>query len=123
MPAAATDAAAATEEASAPAPEAVEAAATRDEPAPAAATAAAAEKTAAAAAPPEEDERVYDEVDLADMEWDEDDGMYLYQCPCGDMFEISKADLAAGERIARCPSCSLIIRVTAEEAAMLEATT
>lgn len=37
-----------------------------------------------------DDGRVYDEVPLDEMEWDEDDEMYYYQCPCGDMFELSK---------------------------------
>ena len=54
---------------------------------------------------------VYDEVRLDEMEWIEDDGMYVYECPCGDMFELTKADLDAGVRIARCPSCSLKVRV------------
>ena len=60
-------------------------------------------------------ERVYDTVALSEMEYDEDDATYYYQCPCGDMFEISKADLDAGERIAKCPSCSLRLKVTVEE--------
>ena len=33
----------------------------------------------------------YDEVPLADMEYDEDEEMYYYKCPCGDLFEISQA--------------------------------
>ena len=37
----------------------------------------------------------YDEVPLADMEHDEDEGMYYYKCPCGDLFEISQARAAA----------------------------
>lgn len=32
---------------------------------------------------------VYEEVPFADFEYVEDDQMYYYQCPCGDMFEIS----------------------------------
>lgn len=61
----------------------------------------------AAAAP----ERIYDEIPLAEMEFVEDDGMYYYDCPCGDVFELSKEDLEAGKNIAKCPSCSLKIRV------------
>ena len=33
---------------------------------------------------------VYEEVDLADMTYEEDDDTYYYECPCGDMFEITK---------------------------------
>ena len=32
---------------------------------------------------------VYETVQLEEMEWCEDDAMYYYQCPCGDMFELS----------------------------------
>eukprot|EP00965_Chrysotila_dentata_P231231 6198236-Pleurochrysis_carterae.AAC.2 len=32
---------------------------------------------------------VYEEVPFADLEFVEDDGMYYYECPCGDMFELS----------------------------------
>nr|CDS30075.2 Zinc finger DPH type [Hymenolepis microstoma] len=45
------------------------------------------------------------------MDYDEDEEMYYYPCPCGDRFEISKEELQIGEDIAKCPSCSLIIRV------------
>jgi diphthamide biosynthesis protein 3 len=57
----------------------------------------------------------YEEVPLADMEHDEDEGMYYYKCPCGDLFEISQAELDVGEEIARCPSCSLYVRVLRED--------
>ncbi|KDQ08570.1 hypothetical protein BOTBODRAFT_165826 [Botryobasidium botryosum FD-172 SS1] len=53
----------------------------------------------------------YDEVEIEDMTWDEEKGVFHYPCPCGDRFEISRAQLAASEDIATCPSCSLIIRV------------
>jgi len=53
----------------------------------------------------------YDEVEIEDMEWDDEVEVFYYPCPCGDRFEITKEDLAEGEDIARCPSCSLIIRV------------
>ena len=74
---------------------------------------------AAAAAPPGHApatsssslDQIYDTIELAEMEFVEDDDMYYYECPCGDLFEISPAQLAAGEDIARCPSCSLKIRV------------
>ena len=53
----------------------------------------------------------YEEVALDEMEWVEEDGMYYYQCPCGDMFEISHEDIEKGEDVARCPSCSLTLKV------------
>ncbi|KAI9267879.1 hypothetical protein BDA99DRAFT_435581 [Phascolomyces articulosus] len=53
----------------------------------------------------------YDEIEIEDMEFDEDEQIYTYPCPCGDKFEISIEDLQDGEDVARCPSCSLIIRV------------
>eukprot|EP00871_Galdieria_phlegrea_P005103 jgi/Galph1/5594/GphlegSOOS_G4290.1 len=52
------------------------------------------------------------------MLWDEELSAYTYQCPCGDLFQITLAsswsnyeELSLGEEIARCPSCSLVIRV------------
>lgn len=55
--------------------------------------------------------RVYDEVDLDDMSYDEIKEVFHFPCPCGDRFEISMAQLRDEVDIARCPSCSLIIRV------------
>mmetsp|Transcript_3365 Transcript_3365/g.11039 ORF Transcript_3365/g.11039 Transcript_3365/m.11039 type:complete len:94 (-) Transcript_3365:419-700(-) len=57
---------------------------------------------------------LYDTVDLDDMDYHEASGKYTFQCPCGDLFEISEADLLNGIDIARCPSCSLTIRVLFE---------
>ncbi|XP_031632156.1 DPH3 homolog [Contarinia nasturtii] len=53
----------------------------------------------------------HDEIEIEDFEYDEDLEIYHYPCPCGDRFEISKEDLIAGEEVATCPSCSLIVRV------------
>jgi len=53
----------------------------------------------------------YDEIEIEDMEFDEDSRTYFYPCPCGDRFQITKAQLLDGEEAATCPSCSLIIRV------------
>ena len=33
------------------------------------------------------------------------------QCPCGDLVSTTPAELAQGETIARCPSCSLFVEV------------
>ncbi|KAI7901432.1 uncharacterized protein BX663DRAFT_514378 [Cokeromyces recurvatus] len=53
----------------------------------------------------------YDEIEIEDMEFNEEEQLYTYPCPCGDKFEIYLDDLKAGDDVARCPSCSLIIRV------------
>jgi diphthamide biosynthesis protein 3 len=53
----------------------------------------------------------YDEIEIEDMAWNDELKAYTYQCPCGDLFQITLEELAAGEEIARCPSCSLYITV------------
>ncbi|KIJ40255.1 hypothetical protein M422DRAFT_32307 [Sphaerobolus stellatus SS14] len=53
----------------------------------------------------------YDEIEIEDMTWDAEKRVYHYPCPCGDRFEISKAQLREYEDIATCPSCSLVIRI------------
>ncbi|KAI3631649.1 hypothetical protein MIR68_010122 [Amoeboaphelidium protococcarum] len=53
----------------------------------------------------------YDEIEIEDFQFDEETEIYTYPCPCGDLFQISKQELIEGDDIARCPSCSLIIRV------------
>jgi len=53
----------------------------------------------------------YDEIEIEDMAWDEEKGVFHYPCPCGDRFEISRKQLANYEDVATCPSCSLIVRV------------
>nr|CAX69827.1 DPH3 homolog (CSL-type zinc finger-containing protein 2) [Schistosoma japonicum] len=53
----------------------------------------------------------HDEIEIEDMEYDEESETYSYPCPCGDRFLITKEDLLSGDNIARCPSCSLYIRV------------
>lgn len=62
-----------------------------------------------------DDGRIYEEVAFADLDFDDSEQMYYYECPCGDLFEISQADLDVGERIAKCPSCSLRLRVLMPE--------
>lgn len=56
-------------------------------------------------------ELAYEEVTLEQLEWCEELGAFTYACPCGDLFQITGDELAAGEDIARCPSCSLVVRV------------
>ena len=53
----------------------------------------------------------YDEIELEDMVYDEEKDLFHYPCPCGDRFEITRQQLKDAEDVARCPSCSLIIRV------------
>lgn len=53
----------------------------------------------------------YDEIEIEDMAWNEELKAYTYQCPCGDLFQITLEELRTGEEIARCPSCSLYITV------------
>ncbi|KAI8921688.1 hypothetical protein BC831DRAFT_515107 [Entophlyctis helioformis] len=53
----------------------------------------------------------YDEVEIEDMDYDADTETYYYPCPCGDKFQITRADLVAGDEVATCPSCSLILKV------------
>jgi len=62
----------------------------------------------------------YDEVDLEDMEWNAELGAFTYQCPCGDVFQITPTELRAGEEIAHCPSCSLVVTVVYEDADLKE---
>lgn len=53
----------------------------------------------------------YDEIEIEDMDFDAEQGLYTFPCPCGDLFQISLDELREGEDIARCPSCTLIIRI------------
>ncbi|KAL8286301.1 hypothetical protein RQP46_004789 [Phenoliferia psychrophenolica] len=53
----------------------------------------------------------YDELEIEDFAWDDDKQVFHFPCPCGDRFEITRAQLGKGEDVATCPSCSLIVRV------------
>ena len=55
--------------------------------------------------------QVYDEVEIEDMDFDGFIRTFFYPCPCGDKFQISLEDIGRGYSIAKCPSCSLTIRV------------
>jgi len=59
---------------------------------------------------------IYEEVELEDLDYDEEDCSYSYPCPCGDKFRITLEELHDGEDIAKCGSCSLRIMVIFEEA-------
>ena len=58
---------------------------------------------------------VYDEIEIEDMDWVEEDKAFYYPCPCGDLFKISLKEIDEENDIATCPSCSLTIRVIFEE--------
>ncbi|TMW65044.1 hypothetical protein Poli38472_009211 [Pythium oligandrum] len=58
---------------------------------------------------------VYDEVEIEDMEYNAEEQVYYYPCPCGDKFFITLEELYDGEDEATCPSCSLILRVIYDE--------
>ena len=53
----------------------------------------------------------YEEVSLRDMKWMDDIEAFTYQCPCGDLFQITLEEMESGEDIGQCPSCSLYIVV------------
>jgi diphthamide biosynthesis protein 3 len=59
----------------------------------------------------DEELNLYDEIEIEDCFYDATLQIYHHPCPCGDRFEISIADMRDGEDIARCPSCSLMIRI------------
>ena len=59
----------------------------------------------------DEEVNLYDEIEIEDCFYDETLQIYHHPCPCGDRFEISISDMRDGEDIARCPSCSLMIRI------------
>jgi diphthamide biosynthesis protein 3 len=59
---------------------------------------------------------IYEEVEIEDMIYDEEDYSYTYPCPCGDQFRITLEELWDGEDIAKCPSCTLRIMVVYDEA-------
>ena len=54
---------------------------------------------------------IYEDVPIGDMSYDADEQLYQYQCPCGDLFEITLEELWDGDDIAHCPSCTLKVRV------------
>jgi len=58
---------------------------------------------------------IYEEVEIEDMMYNEEEAMYTYPCPCGDQFRITLEELWDGEDIAKCPSCTLQIMVIYEE--------
>lgn len=70
-------------------------------------------------------ENIYDEIEIDDMDFDEDEGRFTYPCPCGDKFQINivhtsliiniQKDIVNGLDIGTCPSCSLQIKIIFDE--------
>ncbi|EGR29971.1 hypothetical protein IMG5_145200 [Ichthyophthirius multifiliis] len=58
---------------------------------------------------------VYDEIEIEDMDFDEETGVFTYPCPCGDRFVITLEMIKNNNDIGTCPSCSLTIRVIYDE--------
>lgn len=46
---------------------------------------------------------LYDEVEIEDMDWNEDMQAFTYQCPCGDLFQITLVSFPRGYS----PLCAL----------------
>jgi curved DNA-binding protein CbpA len=51
------------------------------------------------------------EVDLDDMAFEEESGVYTTSCRCGDAYTITTPELEAGIDVVQCPSCSLRARI------------
>lgn len=41
----------------------------------------------------------HDEIEIEDFEYDEDDEVYYYPCPCGDRFEITKVQTSKKKKL------------------------
>lgn len=53
----------------------------------------------------------FEEIDIDEFIYNQETETYTYPCPCGDYFTITKEELENGEEAARCPSCSLVVKV------------
>lgn len=70
-----------------------------------------------------DEDDVYECVELEDMEFNEEEKVFLYQCPCGDKFRAElnliqtefEKDKEIGFVIAICPSCPLLLKVIFDE--------
>eukprot|EP01016_Furgasonia_blochmanni_P012758 TRINITY_DN1638_c0_g1_i2.p1 TRINITY_DN1638_c0_g1~~TRINITY_DN1638_c0_g1_i2.p1 ORF type:complete len:172 (+),score=40.86 TRINITY_DN1638_c0_g1_i2:61-516(+) len=58
---------------------------------------------------------VYDEVEIEDLDFNAENQTFYYPCPCGDKFQITLDEIKNGEDIAKCPSCSLTIKIIYDE--------
>ena len=58
----------------------------------------------------------YEVIKFCDMEYSIEGQMLHYPCPCGDIFELTLSDFAAGSDVAQCPVCSLTIQIDVSDA-------
>jgi diphthamide biosynthesis protein 3 len=58
---------------------------------------------------------IYEEVEIEDLLYDAENNIYTYPCPCGDTFHVTLEELWEGDDIARCPSCTLRIKIIFDE--------
>lgn len=63
----------------------------------------------------------YEEVNLKDMKFNLELEAFTYECPCGDLFQITMEELEQGEEIGYCPSCSLYVMVEYNDKDLVEA--
>lgn len=61
----------------------------------------------------------YDHIDLDDFEYEPEISTFFYPCPCGDRFQISAEEIIIGGYIARCPSCSLTVKIVLDSSHIL----
>ncbi|XP_019631924.1 PREDICTED: dnaJ homolog subfamily C member 24-like [Branchiostoma belcheri] len=55
---------------------------------------------------------VDEEITLADMDYDEDEGVYSYPCRCGDDYSVCEDEVGDGrDMVICCSTCSLTVRV------------
>lgn len=62
----------------------------------------------------------YDEIEIEDMTFEPENQMFTYPCPCGDRFQIYLDDMFEGEKVAVCPSCSLMIDIVFDKEDLAE---
>jgi diphthamide biosynthesis protein 3 len=57
----------------------------------------------------------YDKIALVEVEYDAEQQLLHFPCPCGDIFELKLAAFAGGDNVAECPTCSLTIAIVCTE--------
>ncbi len=58
---------------------------------------------------------IYDEIEIEDLDYNHLTQIFYYPCPCGDKFMITLDQIKNNENLAKCPSCSLIIKIIYDE--------
>ncbi len=59
----------------------------------------------------EKEKPPYDTINISEFTINRDGRRIQYPCPCGDLFELSLERFAKGEKVARCPTCSLTVLI------------